>query len=161
MASDLFASGICVATGLVLGGGGSLIVPWAWRSMRMGVASRSWPTAPGEVQKSGIEELPGEDAVTYIPIIDYRYVVNGKGYVGRRVLFGGLAIPTRGNAQEVVDRYPVGQQVTVMYDPANPAESTLEPGASAGSVSFLATGIFCLVTGAGFVVMGMWLLIKK
>ena len=58
----------------------------------------------------------------------YQYQVDGKPYVGKVIKAGDQFFSVRlyGEAQKTIARYPVGAQVTVHYNPANPAESALE-----------------------------------
>lgn len=63
-----------------------------------------------------------------IPVVVYQYQVDGKDYQGQTIRAGEqfLSIRVMGSAQDTTARYPIGAQVMVYYNPANPAESALE-----------------------------------
>lgn len=70
---------------------------------------------------------PGDpDSVTYTPIVEYRYRVDGQTYTARNVYPGGTGSRSdRGWAQGVVDDYRQGETVTAYYDPDDPSEAYL------------------------------------
>jgi hypothetical protein len=51
------------------------------------------------------------------------------------------------SAQEVAAMYPVGEKVTVYYNPDNPKIATLEPGISVGSFVILGVSAIILLVG--------------
>lgn len=69
----------------------------------------------------------GNSSSTY-PVVVYDYQVNGVSYQGQRIKAGEQFFSVRviGDAQATAARYPVGTQVMVYYNPANPQESALE-----------------------------------
>lgn len=115
-----------VILGLVMFLGGLL----AWATMQPIIdytRSLSWPQTEGEILRSGVVVVEGDDSISYHPSADYRYVVNGEPYRGDRLFFGSQWNgPVERPAQRIVDRYPEGQPITVFYDPANPSESVVE-----------------------------------
>jgi hypothetical protein len=86
-------------------------------------ASLAWPSTTGRIVKSDVDWV-GETGSTSVARVMYQYAVNGTTYQCRR-LYTAPDVPFE-PAQSIVDRYPVGATVTVFYDPANPAEATLE-----------------------------------
>jgi len=89
-----------------------------------------FPTVPGTVMHSDITEIRGsKGSVRRRANIRYRYTVDGQEFIGTRVNLSTLALGdgTR-QARTVVTAFPVGQAVTVYYDPSAPAESLLQPG---------------------------------
>jgi hypothetical protein len=96
----------------------------AWKNVQMAKASVNWPTTMGKISASDIKKVMFRRQ----PQITYIYSVNDKLYTSQRVSFASGY-----KSQEVdhtVARYPVGSEVTVAHDPQNPAEATLETGAS-------------------------------
>lgn len=85
----------------------------------------SWPSTIGTVVMSDLEARHGSKGhyVNY-PVVVYQYRVGGASYESRKVSpgmeWGGTG------AGKVVERYPAGSQVTVYYNPDNPAEALLE-----------------------------------
>lgn len=131
------------------------------------LACRGWPTAPGKVIRTltvtQVEDNATDDTsrdrgrrrapVVYTgAIIRYAYRVDGRDfqstrrYAWRPVLTGSAAATAR-----VVARYPLNADVTVHYNPANPAEAMLEPTNLAnvyvslvGAVAFGGFGLMAL-----------------
>jgi Protein of unknown function (DUF3592) len=69
-----------------------------------------------------------DGSAAYSPRISYKYVVAGKEYSGQRRSL--INVPTgrclRAGLRTTVDRFPVGSEVIVFYDPADPGEAILE-----------------------------------
>ena len=90
-----------------------------------------WPKAPGRIVASraeGRSSSSGRNPTrVYEPVVEYAYSVAGQEYRGSRVSFGASVAAGKSWAQKRASAYPVGGAVTVHYDPANPAESVLEP----------------------------------
>jgi hypothetical protein len=111
-----------------------------------------WPSVRGRVTAGAVVAGTTFDdgSPAYYPVITYRYVVAGREYEGKRrtlinVGVGGLL---RGAAQQVVARYPVGSEVTVFYDPANPGEAVLErTNPVSGPILLFALGAALVVAG--------------
>jgi hypothetical protein len=93
-------------------------------------ASKKWPTAPGTVISSALEQSP-DNKRRYRAAVQYRYRV-GKDYQSSRVFWGGNEGRKRHMAS-VVASYPAGATVPVYYDPQNPAEAVIDPTQNAGS----------------------------
>jgi hypothetical protein len=116
--------------------------------------SRTWPSVPGEVIAVNVEEDRGPEATKYRPAITYRFRAGGEERTGTRAFYGdatGYAF-----AWKFVKRYPARTAVKVHYDPANAAETVLEPGVKwplAASflvrLALVALGIIALVSAAG------------
>ena len=94
----------------------------AWNGARM---SKTWPATDGSIEESKLT-WQGIRSPRARPAVTYRYQVDGESYLGTRIEFSFARIYFTPEAQAVLDRYPPGSPVTVYYDPANPAESTLE-----------------------------------
>jgi hypothetical protein len=62
------------------------------------------------------------------PRVTYSYSVNGASFASQRISFAGGHRPKETDA--ILARYPVGKEVPVSYAPENPAEATLETGAT-------------------------------
>ena len=116
----------CV-TLLIFGGIGGFFYWAVRRSQKIQKAAQSWPTTTGTVLKSYVNvSTDANHSTSHDPKIIYEFTVNGQLYRGDRYRVGIYV--ARGGylaAQEIVDRYPEGSQVTVYYNPQNPAECTL------------------------------------
>jgi hypothetical protein len=110
--------------------------------LRKAFVTSRWPTVPGKVTSSW-EVLNGER-------VKYDYTVNGRRYVGHQVSWGPRGGTMEPTYQELAEKYPPGQVVTVYYDPRHPATAVLEPrnlrNVVASAVFTLAFGFF----GAAF-----------
>ncbi len=113
---------------LILGGLGYFLYK---RNQQSGAArqiAQSWPGISGTVLMSSVQSRrSGRNRSTY-PVVVYQYDVNGKTYQSQTIKAGEQFFNVRviGQAQATVARYPIGANVTVYYNPANPAESALE-----------------------------------
>ena len=89
-------------------------------------AAQSWSSTLGTVIMSTIQIKRTSRSRSEIPVVVYQYQVNGKAYQIIRAgdQFGTIRV--MGQAQAIIARYPVGAQVMVYYNPANPQESALE-----------------------------------
>ena len=86
--------------------------------------ARAWPVAPGLVAVSrtarrwGLGNGVWAAGLWYVPEITYRYEVDGRVHSGNRVFLSDTGFSKRRQAQEVIDRYPPGAAVSVLYNPA-------------------------------------------
>jgi hypothetical protein len=117
-------------------------------------ASERWPTVEGRITTSEVQQHRGKKGkVTFSANVGYDYQVDGQKLLGDTVWFGGnFSSSSSGLARQTVDRYPVGKQVRVSYDPAHPEVSVLEPGAFWSS--YLVYGIGLLFLGIGLLLVG-------
>lgn len=91
-------------------------------------SAQDWASTMGVVITSTVQVKRSYKSRSEIPVVVYQYQVDGKSYTGQVVKAGEQFFSLRiyGDAQKTVARYPVGAQVMVYYNPANPAESALE-----------------------------------
>ena len=90
--------------------------------------AQRWPSTTGRVITSRAEVHGGRDSTYVLPRVVFMYTVGAVEYKGERIMFEDKFFHTysSGEAYDMVDKYPVGADVTVYYNPANPAEATLE-----------------------------------
>ncbi len=114
-------------------------------------ASKKWPTTSGVVVVSKMrtkkEVRKYQDVIHYTPEVEYKYRIDGIPYTCERVFFGQYS-DDRSFAEDMLKRYPAGKQVLVYYDPEDPENAVLEPGA--GSLKGL-------IAGAGIVLIILFL----
>ncbi|HEU5396215.1 MAG TPA: DUF3592 domain-containing protein [Verrucomicrobiae bacterium] len=134
-----FFCSIFIVVGLIAAGAGG------WNLVK-GIRTEQWPVANGIVMSAKVvRNSGGRGSDTYSPEIWYSYHVAGMGYTGKKISIGQMS-SSSGYAQGVVGRYPVGKQVTVHYNPADPAEAVLETGVHGGTwILFGVGGAFILV----------------
>lgn len=97
--------------------------------LREAQAAKNWQSTSGKIirseirtiRKRGLEE---RETVRSAPAIAYEYNVGGKRYKGERISLAEN-LP-ESEIEATLARYPLGAQVTVYYDPANPQQAVLE-----------------------------------
>jgi hypothetical protein len=126
--------------GSVLTAVGYGVTFWLGKPLReQAVASQAWPATDGRITRSVLEESRKDGKTHRSADIAYEYHLDGRTLTGSRVWIGDGYSASPGNEfRAAVDRYPVGRQVRVHYDPQDPAESVLEPGPTwSGSMLYL------------------------
>jgi hypothetical protein len=124
-------------------------------------SARGWHSVTGRVYSSRVlaEESvdvgrePGqltERAIVYRPEIRFEYVVGGREYASKQLRLGEepqLSWPSV--AEALVKRYPVGQEVTVYYDPSNPDQAVLERASGPAGGLYIGFGLLGLAIAIG------------
>jgi hypothetical protein len=89
--------------------------------------AKNWASTTGKVVSSRVE-VSGGDHTTVSPHIVFQYNVYGRDYSGSQIKAGDehWASYNSRAAYDIVDKYPVGTEVNVYYDPENPEQSALE-----------------------------------
>jgi len=59
--------------------------------------------------------------------IKYQYKINGESYESTRVGFGFKGSDKKEKVALILNRYPIGQRVTVFFNKSNPSFSVLKP----------------------------------
>jgi Protein of unknown function (DUF3592) len=130
---------------------------WVIGDSWQGLASLNWAKTEGVVIRTGLARSYARGGDQYSLQVLYRYTIDGGEYQNDRISFP----ETRGGGdedyyrQQLNTKYPVNKPCVVYYNPSNPAESCLEPGAnylflvmgSAMSLLLLGGGLYCLVRG--------------
>ncbi|SEB70419.1 Protein of unknown function [Beijerinckia sp. 28-YEA-48] len=93
-------------------------------------AAANWPVVRGRIITSEVETIhkmeDGRSRTAYAPAVEYTYQVRGLDYHGRQIKFGIGVSGARGFAEKTIAHYPLGSDVDVHYDPANPSNAALE-----------------------------------
>lgn len=97
--------------------------------MREVRGAQSWQRTTGRVTRSEVRAQKRRDMDEFektrsLPFVGYEYVVDGKRFSGNRISLAEI-IP-ESDIESTLDRYPVGAEVTVYYDPADPRKAVLE-----------------------------------
>ena len=148
---SLFAPSIVFVVGIV-------VSSIQLRQLLRATASNRWPQAPGKITAaaptaiaipSGVRH--GSPSATPVAGIEYAYSVDNRHLKGNRVSFAGAPPERWGNPSTytatLLQRYGVGAQVSVRYNPQNPAESVLEPGANRSNYWALLPGLGIMAVG--------------
>lgn len=139
---------------LIFGGAfmivGGVVLVLGIRNSVHGIASASWPTTTGVVESSYVNDYTDSDGDTmYEAIVMYTYVAEDHNYTADKVRFGEVNSSSSRPAYRTVEKYPVGTQVTVSYDPDDPGTAVLEPGFKAGNFLLLGIGGLFTLIGLG------------
>jgi hypothetical protein len=113
---------------LLLGGLGFFLYKRNQQSNAARQAAQSWLSTGGKVLMSSVQSRRSGNSTSTFPVVVYQYEVNGKTHQNQTIKAGDQFMNVRilGQADATVARYPIGANVTVYYNPANPAESALE-----------------------------------
>ena len=89
--------------------------------------AQAWPSTEGLILVSEVRDEGGENG--WRAHVSYRYEVGGRLYESSRIAvaveYGRESLHAH---QELAARFPVGAQVTVYYNPRNPADAGLIKG---------------------------------
>lgn len=113
---------------LLFGTVGYLGIAYSGWCALMSVSAKSWPTANGIINSSGVDEEYEPDGSTYKPVIEYSYQVRGREYSSCKYAFGFLASNIKWESQRIVKRFPTKSAVKVYYSSKCPAKSVLLTG---------------------------------
>jgi hypothetical protein len=80
-------------------------------------AARSWPQTAGEILSSEVSPTGLPYMRFYMPLVSFRYVVDGNSYEGDAIETARAAYGSESEAVDIAARYPVGTKVQVHYDP--------------------------------------------
>jgi hypothetical protein len=84
----------------------------------------TWTKASGQIVRSELVDEKRPDKVIKVPRVEYEFTQGFHKYRGSRVDFA--AVVAGPDAKATVARYPVGQKVTVYFNPADPNESVID-----------------------------------
>jgi len=119
--------------------------------MREVKAAQNWQTTHGKIIRSEVgsqkkRDLDDRERVRSVPAVTYEYTINGKKFTCDRLSLAEI-IP-ESEIEATLARYPLGAQVTVYYNPANPREALLERALPVDFGKGLA-GLFAIFGGGG------------
>jgi len=140
----LFVGWLALSAGLLF------LTVRSWHRVR---SSQHWPSAKGKVIASGARKHQGESHTYYTIGLVYAYSVEGAEHRSKRVDFDVVSSYAEWQAAEqVLNRYPLGTEVDVFYNPDNPQLAVLER-----TVSGLNTALF-LTGGVIAAGLGYWMI---
>jgi len=108
-----------------------------------GRRSRTWPFVPGTIKASDTALGSGGRSIL---LLEYTYAVDGHAHSGNRIAMAPPGWFSVGTTAQLLQKYPKDKQVSVYYDPANPAVCTLENGSPRSLWSYYAiAGMFAVI----------------
>lgn len=105
-----------------------------------------WPTAKATIARSEMHVEPGNNPRA---LIEFTYPVGERTYQSNRLRVRGNTENNRTEVTALVEKYPVGSEVTAYYNPADPAEAFLESGVDGGNyIAIISPLLFAAAAGA-------------
>lgn len=129
-------------------------------------ASADWREVQGRVISSEVRSIartPGTGAestdrrpVEFEADIVYEYHFEGQRHEGRRIYPAMSSVFSDSQlAQELVDRFPAGEEVSVYVDPDRPSQAALIKGDTVPIMGFVVVGVVILLVLGIFGVVGL------
>lgn len=88
----------------------------------------AWPTAPATILSTAVDHGCAKGK-SYSLDLRYEYEHAGHRYPGHGIQFGLSPCVSEAEALALAHAYPMGEQILVHVNPADPAESTIRVGA--------------------------------
>jgi len=116
-------------------------------------ASQRWLPATGTIIMATVTSLgkssSGKDDAGFTPSFQYRYIVDGREYLGEKISQRIVVYRDEKSAQEFVKEFPAGQDITIFYEKGNPSNALLE--LPSHQINKLYIGLAVLLTIAGLI----------
>ena len=127
----------------------------ALTSFRKRTQFSQWKTTPGKVIERGAyqPDIPmlSAPAFRYAPLVRYTYTINGQNFISNTIFPRRIQLPqhnTKQWAERKARAFP--DEVTVYYNPNNPAESYLKMTSRLTLTIVIIASFFPLLVGALF-----------
>jgi len=122
-----------------------LALSWAaFLDHRKAQAALGWPATQGKVLASSVREVGG-DLTTYKPDILYEYHAHGLHHSAKVWRFGVFSNSSKSKAEAIIAEYPYGRDITVFFNPQNPADAVLVPGEVTWVARFVIGLVFAVI----------------
>jgi hypothetical protein len=111
---------------------GLSMIPYGALSLRLGRLTLQWPTVPGNMMQADVWTHTRRNSPYYYSLVaTYTYRVNGIRYASHQVRLWDNDLDKFGdNARAFARVHPARSEIAVYYDPQNPANAVLIPGAN-------------------------------
>lgn len=106
--------------------GGLYLLRYSYRLGKETKESLTWPYVNGKILENDLLEIGAGAHPSYDVNLSYEYTVMSKVYQGTRPHL--YTITTKKEAEDIVDRFKVGDEISVFYNPKNPESSVLVAG---------------------------------
>ncbi len=106
--------------------GAALFIRELLLRLRMG----RWPQTQGAVTRSEVARIDDGESIIYKPAVLFTYLVDGREYASGSIRpgFEHRSSSFEGTWNRLIEKYPLGAPVTVIYNPAKPDEAFLGKG---------------------------------
>jgi len=109
-------------------------------------SSSEWPKVEGKLTRAQASRTEGK---RFIADVEYIYSVDGHEFKGKRICASDCEWETPQAAALVLGKLSPGQRVPVFYNPADPQQSLLKPGAGFSEYALLGVPVVSLTLGLG------------
>lgn len=125
------------------------------RSAWPAAATWLWPKTPCEITEGTVIEVEDDAGeIGFAPVVAFRYEVDGAPHVSRVYRREGVTFARRAEAQQAVERFPVGRRAVCRVDPTSPGRAVLVTS-SLGPVALLLVPV-AFVVGPALVLKALW-----
>ena len=120
--------------------------------------TKSWPTTIARIKSNKLKTSnrfnnQGAKSIMYSADIEYVYEVNSNEYLSKKIKLTDHRSNNKNYHQKLLEKYELGKEVMVFYNPKKPSIAVLEPGLGTGS--FVAALFFLVSLGTmTFVLLG-------
>jgi hypothetical protein len=95
------------------------------------VETKSWPKAKGVITRSGLSKFNTTDVkpwlASYTPDIQFVFNVDNKKYKSDKITWGGyMASNQKSMLEPFLNKYPLGKEIEVLYNPSKPSDCVVE-----------------------------------
>ena len=97
--------------------------------LKKAAETNSWPVTIGTVISSDVGGV-----MKYYPFVSYTYNVDSAVYTSDRISNMNFNTKNRSVVEEVLKKYPLGSEIKVYYNNADPSIALLEPGINTGNI---------------------------
>ncbi|MEL7496954.1 MAG: DUF3592 domain-containing protein [Planctomycetota bacterium] len=123
-------------------------------------AAQDWPAATCKITNARIESHQDDDGTSYSAEFEYDYTVDAVEYQGDRFSFANFS-GSRGRAQSLLKKYPIGSQQTCHYNPADPTDVVLDRDNSNLQTWFVFLPVIFILIGGAIMLGGLFGLFKR
>lgn len=110
---------------------GAAAAGWGFIVLEKQKASFQWPATSGSIVQADRVIIPAHGSLHYRADVMYSYKINGARYVSRQISLWSADLEGYDSiSKPFVEAHTAGMDVAVYYDPKNPANAVLLPGAN-------------------------------
>jgi len=122
-----------------------------------------YPSVQGEIVETTVNynqiQSPERRPVSVSPHAVYKFVVDGKEYVGKKInIYKSFSYSNldpdaaTATADKFLEKYPIGSKVTVHYNPENPEDAIIDAGFDLVGIGVTVAGLLLMIV-AVFVIL--------
>ncbi|HOV91443.1 MAG TPA: DUF3592 domain-containing protein [Syntrophorhabdaceae bacterium] len=143
--------------------GGLVVLVYGISLIYEAISSYTWPVCKGKIITSEVSLRKnikgGSIDKTYTAHVIYEYNVNDILFTNDRIFWGQYNSGIKSLMQNIVDKYPVGKEVSVYYDPRKPKNAVLERNINWATIAIPFFGLIFITIG--FIGFKYWDLLNK